>query len=109
MPPGITIEDVRIGDGPPVEKGHTVVLHYDGYLNRGDKFRSSRDDGAPIEFIVGRRTVIAGLEQGVIGMRVGGQRRIVVSPHQAYREAGIEGVVPPNAVLRFEIELLEIR
>jgi FKBP-type peptidyl-prolyl cis-trans isomerase len=108
MPSGLKIKDVVKGTGAIAERGATVTVHYRGYLNRGEQFRSSYDDGAPVRFVLGKREVIAGMDRGVLGMRVGGRRDLLVSPHLAYREQGIEGVIPPDAVLRFEIELLDV-
>ncbi len=108
MPSGLKILDLRVGDGDIADRGKTAVIHYRGFLSRGDQFRSSYDDGAPVVFRIGGRDVIAGLEKGVIGMRVGGVRELRVSPHLAYRDQAVPGI-PPNAVLRFEVELLELR
>jgi len=106
---GIKIEDVRGGTGAVAEKGKTVTIHYRGYLNKGDLFRSSYEQGHPVSFRIGSRDMIAGLEQGVIGMQVGGIRKLKISPHLAYRDQGIPGMTPPNAVLIFEVELLAVQ
>jgi peptidylprolyl isomerase len=108
MPSGLKILDRRVGTGRVAERGHTAIVQYRGFLNRGEQFRSSYDDGAPVEFRIGRRDVIAGLDKGVVGMRVGGLRELRVSPHLAYRDQEVPGV-PANAVLRLEVELLELR
>lgn len=101
---GIELEELRPGEGLKVEKGHIVTVRYDGYLNRGDKFQ----ENFTFTFRVGDREVIAGLSYGVEGMRVGGLRRVRVSPHLAYGAAGVQGIIPANAVLIFEVELLEV-
>jgi FKBP-type peptidyl-prolyl cis-trans isomerase len=102
MRKGIRIEEVQLGAGPVAEKGKTVTVRYDGFLSRGDSFQK----GETVSFKLGRREVIAGLEYGVEGMRVGGRRRIRVSPHLAYGDKGVEGVIPANAVLILDVELL---
>jgi FKBP-type peptidyl-prolyl cis-trans isomerase len=101
---GLKIVDVRIGDGPIAESDCCVTIRYTGYLNRGEIFQ--RD--VVVSFLVGERNIIAGLSHGVDGMRVGGRRRLHVGPHLAYRERGIPTVVPPNARLTFDMELLAI-
>ncbi|MBI1877661.1 MAG: FKBP-type peptidyl-prolyl cis-trans isomerase [Chloroflexi bacterium] len=104
MRKGIEIKDLRLGNGLTAERGQTVTIRYDGYLNRGDKFQ----ENITCTFRVGSREVISGLSNGVEGMRVGGLRRIRVSPHLAYGVAGVPGLIPANAVLTFEVELLEV-
>jgi peptidylprolyl isomerase len=105
----IQIEDVQVGTGAIAAKGKTVTIHYRGYLNKGDLFRSSYEEGKPISFRIGSRDMIAGLEQGVIGMQVGGIRKLTISPQLTYRDQGLPGIIPPNAVLRFEVELLAVQ
>jgi len=105
---GLTITDLILGQGLLAEQGKVVIIHYRGFLNHGEQFRSSYDTGQPLSFRIGARQVIAGLEKGVIGMRVGGKRKIRVSPHLAYRDQSVPGI-PPNAVLIFEIDLIEIQ
>lgn len=92
------------GTGEEAVDGRTVVIRYAGYLNRGDKFQEMPS----YSFRLGRRDVIAGLEQAVRGMRVGGRRRVRVGPHLAYGKRGVPGVVPPDAVLVFDVELLRV-
>jgi FKBP-type peptidyl-prolyl cis-trans isomerase len=104
MRKGIEIEDLCKGNGLKAERGHTVTIRYDGYLNRGDKFQ----ENVTYRFRVGSRDVIAGLSYGVEGMRVGGLRRLRISPHLAYGASGVPGLIPANAVLTFEVELLEL-
>jgi FKBP-type peptidyl-prolyl cis-trans isomerase len=103
-PSGLDIEETKVGTGAAVRLGDRVTVRYSGFLNRGDAFQ--RDVIAT--FRLGERRVIAGLERGVDGMKAGGIRKLRVAPHLAYREAGVPGVVPPNAVLVFEVELVAI-
>lgn len=107
-PKGLIIKEIASGDGSVAERGKRVTIHYRGFLSRGEQFRSSREDGEPISFVLGKREVIAGLEYGVEGMRVGGCRELTVSPHLAYRDREVPGI-PPNGLLRFEVELLEVQ
>jgi FKBP-type peptidyl-prolyl cis-trans isomerase len=104
---GIKITDLDLGEGAVAEPGKRVTIHYRGYLNHGEQFRSSYDMGEPYSFRIGRREVIAGLEKGVIGMKVGGKRRLRISPHLGYADKSVPGI-PPNAVLIFEVELMEV-
>lgn len=106
---GTQITDVKIGSGPAVKSGDTVVVHYVGRLADGKTFDSSKPRGAPFEFTVAGGMVIRGWDQGLIGMRKGGLRRLVIPPDEAYGEKGAPPVVPPNATLRFEVELLQIK
>jgi FKBP-type peptidyl-prolyl cis-trans isomerase FkpA len=105
---GLTIQDLVIGEGALAEKGKVATIHYRGFLNRGEQFRSSYDEGKPTSFRIGKREVIAGLEKGVIGMKVGGKRKLGISPHLAYREKSVPGI-PPHAFLIFEIELIDLQ
>ena len=107
-PSGLTIRDIIVGRGDVADRGSIVSVHYRLFLNRGDLVQDTRSGGAPCQLQLGRRQAIAGLERGIIGMRVGGRRELVVGPHLAYRDAGVVGVIPANAVLRFEIELLNV-
>jgi FKBP-type peptidyl-prolyl cis-trans isomerase len=109
MPAGVKVEEITVGTGALAARGTVVTIHYRGFLHRGDLFRSSFDEGQPLRVQIGRREVIAGLERGIIGMRVGGRRRLVISPHLAYGEAGVPGVIPPNAVVIIEVELLDVQ
>ena len=104
MPRRVKTRDLRIGDGEVAERGTLVAIRYEGYLRRGERF-----GGGTVTIDLGRRETIAGLRYGVEGMRVGGRRRITVGPHLAYGAAGVSGVIPPDAVLTFEVELLEVR
>jgi FKBP-type peptidyl-prolyl cis-trans isomerase len=114
----ITFEktDKSIGVGAEAVAGRRVTVHYTGWLydanaadHHGRKFDSSRDRGEPFAFMLGARQVIAGWDQGVAGMRVGGSRSLTIPPDLGYGARGAGGVIPPNAVLVFEIELLEVR
>ncbi|WJW75078.1 FKBP-type peptidyl-prolyl cis-trans isomerase [Thiohalobacter sp. IOR34] len=106
---GLRYEDLQTGSGPAVTgRGQTVRVHYTGWLEDGTKFDSSLDRGEPFSFPVDCRYVIPGWDEGVKGMQVGGRRRLVVPPQLAYGEQGAGGVIPPNATLIFEIELLDI-
>lgn len=102
-PSGLKIQEVIVGAGPVAEPGANVTIEWRGWLNRGDGFGSGTES-----FRIGQRRLIAGLERGVIGMRVGGVRKLRVSPHLGYRDQVIAGV-PANAVLNFEVKLLSVR
>lgn len=105
----LQIKEIEKGSGEEANVGETVVVHYTGWLMDGTKFDSSVDRGTPFSFTLGERRVIPGWEQGVEGMQVGGKRELIIPPHLAYGEAGAGGVIPPDATLRFEIELLEVK
>jgi FKBP-type peptidyl-prolyl cis-trans isomerase len=105
----LVIEDVRVGTGAEARAGQTVSVHYVGTLTDGKKFDSSRDRGRPFEFPLGGGRVIKGWDQGVAGMRIGGLRKLTIPPHLGYGAAGAAGVIPPNATLVFEVELLAVR
>ena len=105
---GLIYEDTIEGNGAEAKAGHFVTVHYTGWLTDGSKFDSSKDRDEPFEFPLGRRNVIAGWDEGVQGMRVGGVRKLTIPPHLGYGARGAGGVIPPNATLVFEVELLEI-
>lgn len=105
----LVVEDVVKGEGDKATEGKTVVVHYTGWLSDGTKFDSSLDRNQPFEFPLGAGAVIPGWDQGVEGMKVGGVRVLTIPPILAYGEQGAGGVIPPNATLRFEVELLEVR
>ncbi len=103
------IEDIKTGEGAEVTgRGQTVIVHYTGWLEDGTQFDSSRDRNDPFSFPVDVGYVIKGWDEGVKGMKVGGVRKLTVPPELGYGKAGAGGVIPPNATLIFEIELLEI-
>ncbi|HZT43135.1 MAG TPA: FKBP-type peptidyl-prolyl cis-trans isomerase [Chthonomonadaceae bacterium] len=108
-PSGLEYEDIREGTGPSPERGQTAVVHYVGTLTNGQKFDSSRDRGQPFEFPVGMGRVIKGWDEGVATMKVGGLRKLTIPPELGYGERGAGGVIPPNATLIFEVELLSIK
>ena len=105
----LIIEDIHIGEGDTAETGRTVSVHYTGWLEDGSKFDSSKDRNEPFEFPLGRGYVIPGWDQGVAGMKVGGSRKLTIPSHLGYGERGAGGVVPPNATLIFEVELLAVK
>lgn len=104
----LQIEDIKVGDGAEAQAGTTVAVHYVGTLTDGQKFDSSRDRAQPFQFPLGAGHVIQGWDQGVAGMRVGGLRKLTVPPHLGYGERGFPPVIPANATLVFEVELLDI-
>ncbi|KKS55977.1 MAG: Peptidyl-prolyl cis-trans isomerase [Parcubacteria group bacterium GW2011_GWA2_42_35] len=97
------------GNGAAAKNGDTIVVHYIGTLENGTKFDSSLDRGRPFSFVLGAGQVIAGWEQGILGMRIGEKRKLTIAPELAYGEAGAGNAIPPNATLIFEINLLEIK
>jgi peptidylprolyl isomerase len=109
---GLKYLDVKEGTGEPPKSGRTCVVHYTGWLwdqdAKGKKFDSSVDNGVPFAFHVGNEEVIKGWDEGVLGMKAGGKRQLLIPPDLAYGERGAGGVIPPNATLLFEVELLEI-
>jgi FKBP-type peptidyl-prolyl cis-trans isomerase FkpA len=104
---GLYVLEVREGEGEEAVSGDTVVVHYTGWLPNGMKFDSSRDRAEPFSFVLGEGRVIPGWEEGVAGMKVGGQRRLVIPPHLGYGPIGAGDVIPPDATLVFDVELLE--
>ena len=105
---GLQIEEIKLGDGDSAAAGQFVSVHYTGWLTDGTKFDSSKDRNDPFQFPLGRRNVIAGWDEGVQGMRVGGVRKLTIPPQLGYGARGAGGVIPPNATLVFEVELLDI-
>src|SRR5690606_7962828 len=104
----LTKEDLTVGKGPAVKTGDTVQVHYTGTLLSGSKFDSSLDRDEPFEFTVGRGMVIKGWDEGVVGMQVGGKRKLTIPADKAYGKAGRPPKIPPNSPLVFEIELVKI-
>ncbi len=105
----VQIETLKQGTGDGAKDGDTLVVHYTGTLTDGRKFDSSRDRSEPFDVTLGQRRVIAGWEQGLQGMKVGETRRITIPPELGYGARGAGSVIPPNATLVFEVELLECR
>lgn len=108
-PSGIKTEDLKIGEGAEAKAGNTVTVHYTGTLENGTKFDSSRDRGQAFSFPLGTGYVIKGWDEGVIGMKVGGKRKLIIPSSLAYGEVGVPGTIPPNATLVFEVELLGVK
>jgi FKBP-type peptidyl-prolyl cis-trans isomerase FkpA len=105
---GLQYDDLRVGSGAPARFGSDVIVHYTGWLIDGRKFDSSRDRNDPFGFSIGQGNVIAGWEEGVAGMRVGGLRKLVIPPELGYGAWGAGDVIPPDATLVFEVELLAV-
>jgi FKBP-type peptidyl-prolyl cis-trans isomerase len=105
----LIIEDLVVGNGATAQAGQSVVVHYTGWLTNGQKFDSSVDRNDPFDFRLGAGQVIPGWDQGVAGMQVGGKRKLTIPPNLAYGSRGAGGVIPPNATLVFEVELLAVR
>lgn len=105
---GLKYEDTATGEGEAAAGGQRVSVHYTGWLENGTKFDSSKDRNEPFSFILGKGQVIRGWDEGVTGMRVGGTRRLTIPPQLAYGSHGAGAVIPPNATLVFEVDLLEI-
>lgn len=106
---GLMIKDISVGAGVEVKNGDTVDVHYLGVFLDGKKFDSSYDRGHPFTFTVGAGDVIRGWDQGLIGMKTGGKRQLVIPSELAYGEAGVPGAIPPNTPLAFEIDLVAIK
>ena len=108
-PTGLVIEDLTVGTGKTAAAGQKVTVHYTGWLTNGKKFDSSKDRNDPFVFNLGAGQVIRGWDQGVQGMLVGGKRKLTIPPDLGYGARGAGGVIPPNATLVFEVELLGVR
>ncbi len=110
---GLQMIDTQAGSGASPKAGQTAVVHYTGYLseggNKGKKFDSSVDRGSPFEFPIGQGRVIKGWDEGVASMKVGGKRTLIIPPALGYGERGAGGVIPPNATLIFDVELLGVK
>ena len=107
-PSGLQYIDLAEGEGATAEAGNNVSVHYTGWLTDGTKFDSSVDSDQPFQFLLGAGRVIAGWDEGVCGMTVGGKRKLTIPSALGYGPTGTGGVIPPNATLVFEVELLEI-
>ena len=112
-PSGLTIIDTKVGTGASPKTGQICVMHYTGWLyvdgKKGAKFDSSLDHGQPFEFPIGAHRVIAGWDEGVATMKVGGKRTLIIPPSLGYGARGAGGVIPPNATLMFDVELLGVK
>jgi peptidylprolyl isomerase len=112
-PSGLKIEDTKVGEGASPSTGQICVMHYTGWLyengQKGRKFDSSLDRGQPFEFPIGMGRVIKGWDEGVASMKIGGKRTLIIPPELGYGARGAGGVIPPNATLIFDVELLGIR
>lgn len=108
-PSGLEYYDIKVGTGAVAEKGQTVMVHYTGWLTSGKKFDSSVDRNDPFRFRLGAGQVIKGWDEGVAGMKVGGKRQLKIPASLGYGAAGAGGVIPPNATLIFDVELLGVR
>jgi FKBP-type peptidyl-prolyl cis-trans isomerase FkpA len=106
---GLKYQDIKEGTGTAATKGDTVDVHYTGWLKDGKKFDSSKDRGQAFSFTLGAGRVIKGWDEGVQGMKVGGVRKLIIPPDLGYGAKGAGGVIPPNAELTFEVELLKIK
>ncbi len=112
-PSGLTIADTQVGSGKEATPGKVCVMHYTGWLynngTKGEKFDSSLDRGEPFEFGLGQGQVIKGWDEGVAGMKVGGKRTLIIPAQLGYGARGAGGVIPPNATLMFDVELLDVK
>lgn len=104
----LQVEDLLLGEGKAVVKGALITAHYSGFLEDGSKFDSSHDRGKPFQCVIGTGRVIKGWDLGLMGMRVGGKRRLFVPAHLAYGERQVGALIKPHSNLVFEIELLEV-
>lgn len=108
-PQELRIEDLVVGTGAEAQAGQLITVHYTGWLENGTKFDSSVDRGQPFEFTLGQGDVIKGWDQGLVGMKVEGKRKLIIPPDLAYGESGRAPTIPPNATLIFEVELLSVQ
>jgi FKBP-type peptidyl-prolyl cis-trans isomerase FkpA len=105
---GLRYVDVSKGQGEEAAAGRTATVHYTGWLTNGKKFDSSRDRNEPFSFTIGAQQVIAGWDEGVAGMQVGGRRKLVIPPELGYGPAGAPPDIPPNSILVFDVELMDV-
>jgi FKBP-type peptidyl-prolyl cis-trans isomerase len=106
---GLQYWDINVGTGAEAKPGSQVAVHYTGWLTTGKKFDNSIDAGKPFNFTIGRGEVIKGWDEGVAGMKVGGKRKLRIPADLAYGEKGYPGVIPANAILIFDVQLLEVK
>ena len=104
----LVVEDIKVGTGAEAKTGDTITVHYTGWLTDGTKFDSSVDAGQPFQFPLGQGYVIQGWDEGIVGMKVGGVRKLTIPPDMGYGAQGAGGVIPPNATLIFQVELISI-
>src|ERR1051326_116459 len=109
MSDGLKYTDEQVGTGAEATAGKTAVVHYTGWLMNGTKFDSSVDRNQPFSFPLGAGQVIKGWDEGVMGMKVGGKRTLIIPPALGYGARGAGGVIPPNATLKFEVQLLDVK
>lgn len=108
-PSGLQYVDEIVGTGPSPEKGQQVTVHYTGTLEDGKKFDSSRDRNQPLPFTIGIGQVIKGWDEGIMSMKVGGKRKLIIPPDLGYGQRGAPPAIPPGATLVFEVELLSVK
>jgi peptidylprolyl isomerase len=106
---GLKYVDEVIGEGAEPKSGQTVTVHYTGTLTDGKKFDSSKDRNQPFNFVIGIGQVIKGWDEGVMSMKVGGKRKLTIPPELGYGTRGAGGVIPPNATLIFDVELIDVK
>jgi FKBP-type peptidyl-prolyl cis-trans isomerase len=106
---GLQYWDIKVGTGAEAKSGQQVTVHYTGWLTNGQKFDSSLDRGQPFSFKLGAGQVIKGWDEGVEGMKIGGKRQLRIPPELGYGSRGAGGVIPPNATLIFDVELLGVK
>jgi peptidylprolyl isomerase len=106
---GLKYIDMEVGNGASPQSGQQVVVHYSGYLTNGTKFDSSVDRGEALAFAIGAGEVIQGWDEGIMSMKVGGKRKLIIPSHLGYGASGSPPVIPPNAELIFDVELLEVK
>ena len=104
----LQIEDIEVGSGAVAAKGKEITVHYTGWLQDGTKFDSSLDRRQPLTIVLGAGQVIQGWDEGFSGMKEGGKRKLTIPPEMGYGARGAGGVIPPNATLVFEVELLKV-
>ena len=108
-PSGLKYQDTKVGHGPAVKTGQTVTIFYTGWLMDGRVFYSNKEINKPLTFPLGGHQVIPGWDEGIVGMKVGGVRKLTVPPHLGYGVVKVGSIIPPNVTLIFEIQLLEIK